>query len=145
MQKNKNKIHEYFLILSVICITISGCTSKKSNILQIEIPREIDLGNVIVFRNKENRFDIEIPLKNLSGTKIQVAQVQTSCKCITTEFSNDPLILEPRDSSVIKLNFIPTELDYGYVERTVFIHFCGYKSPVLITITAIVSNDKIKF
>jgi len=145
MQENKHKIYKCFLILSVICITISGCNSRKTNVLQIEIPTEVDFGKIITSRNKKNKFDIDIPLKNLSENKIQVAQIQTSCKCLISKISNTPFILEPKESSVIKLNFTPTELDYGYIERVVFIYFYGYESPILVTIKGIVSNDEVNF
>lgn len=124
MLKNKHQKYKYFLILSAIYIILFGCNTSKSKTPQIETDKEVDLGRLIVSKNL-NQFDIAIPLKNLSKKRIRVAQVKTSCNCVISKKSNNQLILEPEESSVIKLVFIPTELDYGYIERLAFVHFQG--------------------
>lgn len=141
MQRNKHHRYEYIFIFSAIYIILLGCnTTSKLKTPQIEIAKEVNLGKIIVSK-EQNKFDVEIPLKNLSEKRIRVAHIKTSCNCIISKKSNNQLILEPEEGSVIKLVFIPTELDYGYIERLAFVHFQGYESPILITIKAIVGKE----
>lgn len=132
--------HEKCFINYVICailITSFGCNEKnKSYIQKIEIPKVVNMGKVTILRNQKNKFEIEIPIKNLSENEIKISKIQTSCNCVVIDNSNKQLTLNPKESSTIKIYFMPTELDYGYIERIIFIYFYGYKSPALVTLTA---------
>jgi len=140
MQKIK---HKTFLVLSIIVILIThlGCDQNKSNVPQIEISNEIYIGKVIINRNGNDKFEIEIPIKNISENNIRIRQIQTSCNCLISNTLNLGLILEPNESSILKLYYRPTELDIGYIERVVFVYFHGFSNPILITLKGTVSKE----
>lgn len=142
------KLNNIFILISIvfaILISLFCCSTRNSEYPRVEIPNIIEIGSVKISKNKRDSFNIVIPIKNTSNDILQIMNVQTSCECVLSKRENSTLKIYPQERSVINLVFKPTKLENGYIERTIFVYFRGYKVPYLITITAdITHNNSIK-
>lgn len=137
--KHKNKKHLYSVQLIISCLIFVSCLSTKPDVPKIEISNKVNLGEIVLSPDKNDTIRFEVPYKNLAEEFLTIGMVSTSCECVKDGGGNVGVPVRPKALSKIKMMFMPTRQDLGYIERTIFVDFRGYNTSYILTVAAKVS------